>query len=178
MTKPQGSGSLIAALRGRLRANRSADGFTMIELLVTIVIAGVLASIGSVGVLTWRNNSEQQGSAQEVASQLRNVVQRSVSEGRTYCVAFAPTRSYAVMRRSCGSTGSAVGAVRTTQSSRVTIEASVSVPGPALGCPIGTTCVYFSPRGTATAATILVRSSARSNVYTVQVEGLTSRVSL
>lgn len=150
----------------------------MIELLVTMMIASVLASIASVGVLTWRNVAEQQGSAHELVSELRKTVQRSVSEGRTYCVAFTPTRSYAVMRSSCGSTVALVGGAQTTQSSRVSLMASVSGPSGLVGCPAGSTCVYFYPRGTATPARILVRSSARDKVYAVQVEGLTARVSL
>jgi len=152
------------------------EGFTLVELMVTMVIAGVLATIGSAGVFNWRNTSEHQGSAQEVVSQLRNAAERSVSEGRTYCVDLSPTRTYSLWRYSCGSLGTSVDGVRKTQSSRVTLESSVTLPSPTPACPGGDKCVYFYPRGTATPATILVKSSARSKVYTVHVEGLTARV--
>ena len=152
------------------------SGFTLIEMLLTLVIGSTLAAIGGAGVFHWQRTAEHQGTAQQVVSQLRKAAERSVSEGRTYCVDFTPTRSYSLWRYSCGATGTAVDGVRTTQSFRVTLAPTVTLPSPAPACPVGDKCVYFYPRGTATPATILVNSSARSKVYTVHVEGLTARV--
>lgn len=151
-------------------------GFTLVELLITMVIGSVLATIGGSSLFNWQKTAEHQGSAQEVVSQLRKAAERSVSEGRTYCVDFAPTRSFTFWRYACGGTGTNVEGLRKTQSSRVTLEPTVSLPSPAPACPTGDKCVYFYPRGTATPATILVKSSARSKVYTIHVEGLTARV--
>lgn len=161
---------------GSRRRSCEAQGFTLVELLITMVIGSTLAAIGGAGVFNWQRTAEHQGSAQEVVSQLRKAAERAVSEGRTYCVDLTPTRSYTLWRYSCGPAGTAFEGVRTTQSRRVTLQASVTLPSPAPACPAADKCVYFYPRGTATPATILVKSSARSKVYTVHVEGLTARV--
>ena len=152
------------------------EGFTLLELLVTMLIGSILSAIGAAGVLNWQRTSEQQGSSQELVSQLRKTAERSVSEGRTYCVDFSSTTTYVLWQYACGAGGIAVEGARTTQSSRVTLSETVTLPSPAPACPSGQSCMYFYPRGTATPATVLVRSSSRSKVYTIHVEGLTSRV--
>jgi prepilin-type N-terminal cleavage/methylation domain-containing protein len=155
---------------------RGEAGFTLVELMVTMLIGSVLAAIGGAGVLNWQRQAEQQGSSLQLLSQLRKAAERAVSEGRTYCVDFTPSRSYTLWQHGCGAGGTVAEATRSTQSKRVTLAPTLKGPGAAPACASGDTCVYFYPRGTATAATILVRSSARGNVYTIHVEGLTARV--
>ncbi len=154
------------------RARRDA-GFTLIELMVTMGIAASMISIGIFSFSRWQNVSQQRGSAESVVSALRNAAERSVSEGRTYCVDFssASTQAYVVYRVTCG-TGTVAGGGSKTLSTKVQLAASVtSTP-----CPANHKCVYFYPRGTASPATVVVSSTARSQLYTVRVEGLTARV--
>lgn len=153
-------------------------GFTLIELVVVMSIAGVLAAIATYGFVNWRYTSEEQGSAQTLVSQLRSTAEVAISEGRTYCVDLdAANRSYSVWRYACSTTtGAQTSGTLQTQSSRVTFTPSITVPSPAPACPSGHACVYFYPRGTATPGTITVASSARSKVYTIHIEGLTARV--
>lgn len=148
----------------------------MIELVVTMVITSMLAMIGSAGALNWRNSTEHRGSAQELVSSLRKFADRSVTEGRTYCVDVTPRRSYSLWQHACGGTGTLAERARQTQSSRVTLAPTATAPGPSTPCLAGDSCIYFFPRGTATPATIVVRSSTRDKIYTVVVEGLTARV--
>lgn len=161
----------------QLRRARVVDGgFTMIELMVVMVIVSILASIAMFGFWSWQRTAQQQGSAKELVSQLRNASERAISEGRTYCVGIDSTnRSYTLWRYTCG-TGTQVAGPYTTQSPNVTFASTLSLPTPAPACPAGNTCLYFYPRGTAIPATLNVNSSARSKVYTVTVEGLTARV--
>ena len=150
-------------------------GFTLIELMVTMAIATTLMSLGIFSFTRWQDVSQQKGSAEAVVSALRNTAERSVSEGRTYCVDFgaASTQTYAVYRVACG-TGTVAGGGSTTLSTKVLLATSVtSTP-----CPASHKCIYFYPRGTASAATVVVSSTARSQLYTVHVEGLTARVYL
>jgi Tfp pilus assembly protein FimT len=145
--------------------------------MVVMSMTGILMAIAGYGTMNWQRTSEHKGSAQELVSFLRKASEQAVAEGRTYCVDLTPTRSEQLWRYACSSaTGTAVTGIRTTQNARVTLEASVTLPSPAPACPAGHKCVYFYPRGTATPATINVRSTARSRVYTVRVEGLTARV--
>ena len=148
-------------------------GFTLIELMVTMAIAATVMSIGIFTFTRWQNVSFQKGSAESVVSALRNAAERSVSEGRTYCVDFsaASTQTYVVYRVTCG-TGTVAGGGSKTLSSKVLLAASVtSTP-----CPASHKCIYFYPRGTASATTVVISSTARSQLYTVYVEGLTARV--
>lgn len=155
-------------------------GFTLIELTVVMSIMGLLVSLGSFGFTSWRNTAQQQGTADEVVSALRNAATRAVSEGRTYCVAVAADgRSYTPWQYSCG-TGTQVAAPKRVQGSSVTLAATVpttgSLPTPTPACPAGNQCLYFYPRGTAIPAQVIVNSTARTKTYTVLVEGLTARV--
>ena len=159
------------------RRPRADRGFTLIELLVVMSIAGTLALISTFSFSNWRNTSQHQGSADELVSQLRNTSQRSISEGRTYCVDVASGgRSYTLWRTACGATGTQVAGPFTVQGPNVTLTAAVTPPTPAPVCPATSTCLYFYPRGTAVPAVVTVASAVRSKTYTVRVEGLTARV--
>ena len=163
---------------------RCDNGYTLIELVVVMSIAGVLTSVGIFGFQNWRDTAQQQGTADEVVSILRNASTRAISEGRTYCVAIAADgRSYTQWRYSCGgTTGLTTGSAKSVQGPAVSLTTtvpfptSVALPSPTPACPAGSKCLYFYPRGTAIPAQIVVNSSARSKTYTVRVEGLTARV--
>ena len=163
--------------RVRTPPPRADDGFTLVELIVVMAIGGTLASLGAFGFSSFQTGSEHRGSTGELVSALRSASERSISEGRTHCVDLAPGgQSYTTWRYACGASGSQVGGSRKTQTTAVTITATVSLPVPAPDCPAGHSCLYFYPRGTATPATLTVASTKRSPTYTVRVEGLTARV--
>ena len=153
-------------------------GFTMIELIVVMSIASVLMSIGIFGFTSWQRLAQQQGSASQLVSSLRTTSERAISEGRTYCLDISSTTAYSVWRYSC-SVGSTPAGVQVsgpyTVASKVTLAASNTLPAGA-ACTSGHTCIYFYPRGTAVPTSVTVSSSSRTKVYTVHVEGLTSRV--
>lgn len=158
------------------------SGFTMVELVVVMSIVGVLMAIATFGFTSYRNTSEQRGSAQEMLSALRSASEQAISEGRTYCVDLAAgasgNRTYSTWRKACTAAGGGtqVGGTKQTQSARVTFTSAVTSPSPAPACAAGHSCIYFYPRGTALPATVTVASSARSKTYTIRVEGLTARV--
>ena len=157
------------------QAREAHDGFTMIELVVVMAIAGVLMGIGIFGFTNWQRTAQQQGSASQLVSTLRSASEQSVSEGRTYCVDISAGTSYTLWRYSClAGTGTQVAGPYTVQS-KVSFTTTNTLPSGAT-CPATDKCVYFYPRGTAVATTVAVQSAVRSRVYTVHVEGLTARV--
>lgn len=162
--------------RSQERDARRDSGFTMIELIVVMSIASTLMALAVFGFTNYQRASEHKGTQEQLTSQLRNLSQRAISEGRTYCVALASdSMSYDIWRSSCGSGTRVQGPLRT-RDSRVTLSATVTVASPAPACPAGAKCIYFYPRGTATPAQLVVSSSARDTTYTIRVEGLTARV--
>ncbi|MDQ1643646.1 MAG: ral secretion pathway protein [Actinomycetota bacterium] len=165
-------------MRGHAHAlNREpADGFTLIELLVVMSIASILMAIGIFGFVNWQRTAQQQGSASQLVSGLRNASERSVSEGRTYCLDIDAGTSYTLWRYSCvAPAGTQVEGQYKAQSATISFATTNTLPGGA-ACSAGHKCVYFYPRGTAVATTVTVNSTVRSKVYTVHVEGLTARV--
>lgn len=165
-------------MTGRLAGSAARDeGFTLLELIVVMVIGSVLMAIGSVGAMSWKRGAEERGSVKQLQSTLRAAAENATAEGRAYCVDLSGNRTFSTWRYACSSaTGTQTTGAMQTQSSQVTFVATSTFTAPAPACPAGDTCFYFWPRGTATPGTVTVSSSARSNVYVIHVEGLTSRV--
>lgn len=154
------------------------SGFTLIELIVVMSIAGVILAIGSFGFTSWRAQAQHQGSAQQLVSELRATGERSISEGRTYCLQISSdARTYSVWQKQCGAAGTQKIGPLSTQSRDVTLTAAMTAaPSTTSPCPAGHSCLYFYPRGTAAAGTVTVASTTRFKLYVVHIEELTSRV--
>lgn len=149
-------------------------GFTMIELTVAMVVAAILMASGVSGWLSYREATEHRGTAQELASALRNAQQAALAEAVTYCVSVdSSARSYTTYKFSCGSGRVAV-KTGVTQSSRVGLanESFLQSDGSS------NSTVSFTPRGSATKGSLLVTRQGSNKVYNISVEGLTGRVSL
>jgi len=151
------------------------SGFTLIEVLVTVAVLGVMMAISVSGWSSWARAGEQSGTASELQSVLRQTQQRAVTEGRAMCVQFdVPANEYTVYTGACDLPArvKTVGPVTTN-------AASVHIASPAFTAQSGSsTGVTFYARGTATPGTVRVTRNGESKVYTLDVEGLTGRVSL
>jgi len=164
--------------------HRRDEGFTLIELMVTIVLASILMATAVWSFNSYLRASQHSGSATEVRSVLRNASERALSEGRTYCVYFEPpTRSYTVYRSRCDVATNSITRFETAGPAIVLANVAFPPPSPAIpnqvtACPAAGACAYFYPRGTAVAGTLEIRRTGSLKVYTISVEGLTSRVTL
>lgn len=151
------------------------SGFTLIEVLVTVAVLGVMMAISISGWSSWARAGEQSGTASELQSVLRQTQQRAVTEGRAMCVQFDVSANvYTVYTGACNDAArvQVVGPIKTS-------APSVRVGSPGFTGPSGSsTGVTFYARGTAWPGSVKVTRNGESKVYTLDVEGLTGRVSL
>jgi prepilin-type N-terminal cleavage/methylation domain-containing protein len=148
-------------------------GFTMLEVMVSIGIAGTLMAIAVTGWQSWSRASAQDGFVTEIQLVLRQAQQRAVTTGTSVCVDFdASTESWTVKSGRCDGT-------------TTTIEATRKAPkGLDLVSPVfdygdsapDRTGVTFRPWGSATPGGFFVEREGGPRVR-VAVAGLTGRVS-
>lgn len=151
------------------------SGFTLVELMVTLALLGLMAAISIGGWRSWAVASEHTGTAREIQSLLRRAHQRAVTEGRATCVQFdAAGSSWTLFRGACDDPA------RLRLEGPVTADSrEVQVASPAFTGPAGTsTGVTFYARGTAWPGEVRVTRTGTSKTYVLKVEGLTGRVSL
>lgn len=148
-----------------------------------MVVGSIVMAIGGLSFTGWKSATEQRGTADRLQSELRKASTLATTEGRTYCVEVrSSAQTVQRWRYRCEASGSPVGTkvggAAGPQGSHVTLTPRAPIPAVTgtRPCPTGSTCVYFYPRGTATPAKFEVGSSKRSQTYTINVEGLTSRV--
>lgn len=115
------------------------SGFTLVEVLATVALLGVMMGIAVAGYASYSGAHEQSGTARSLQSGLRQAQQRAVTEGRAVCVTFSPA-SYVLWRSACSTAagGTRLGGAISTQSADVRLDT------------VTATEVTFTPRGTAT----------------------------
>ena len=170
---------MSSALALQQRANTD-EGFTLLELVVALAVAGILMGLGFWAMRSYLISSRESGTVQEIRSALRAAAEQSLSEGRTYCVYFTAT-TWTTYRFDCTVSADKVDGSHQVEDPSITL-ASISFAPPAppvvgqnTACPTANRCAYFYPRGTAIAGSLQVTRPGKT--YPVNVEGLTGRVS-
>jgi type II secretion system protein H len=151
---------------------RRDSGFTLLEVMVTIVLMGILLALSVGGWSKWSRAREQSGTAQELRTVLRTTQQRAVTEGTSMCVTFGTT-SYTVYRATCGTGAVVLGPMQVNGQAR--LSGAAFTPLTAAQAP---NTLVFTPRGTASAGLVHVTRADSSKDYSVKVDGFTGRVSL
>jgi prepilin-type N-terminal cleavage/methylation domain-containing protein len=195
---------VLSVARGARTVSRTPNarqpdaGFTLIEMLVTMVVAGILIATATMALNAYTKAQSEKGTANRVVSSLRDAAGRAQAEERTYCVSFDSATSWSVWRYSCdpswtgtslqGLSLTATKVATTSREGTASIDMTTVPPAfPALttlgvvtGCGTAGTgkCVYFYPRGIATAGQLDVIRPGTTKTYIVNVGGLTSRVYL
>lgn len=148
------------------------SGFTFLELLVSMVVFGVLVGISAGPYATYRAKQQHIGASRELVAFLRRAQVRAVSEETTYRVDFATDGKSATAYRFNGSSYVA-GQVLTVPTSRIrfTSPSFLASDGTSSGS------VFFYARGSGSKGSVTVTRQGGSKTYTVDVEGLTARVS-
>jgi type IV fimbrial biogenesis protein FimT len=150
-------------------------GYTLIEVMVTIALLSAIMLIAISGWSSYAKASAQDGAAQEVQSVLRQAQQRAVTEGSSMCVLFdTANSSFKLYRRACDdSTKIALEGPWKVDDHGVRLE-SAAFTSPSGPDQLGVT---FTPRGTAWPGQVKIKRADSGKVRTVDVEGLTGRVS-
>lgn len=162
----------------------SDSGVTLIELIVTLSLGGILMAISVFGMRSYLMSNREAGTANGIRSALRNASESSLSQGRTYCVYFTAT-TWTVYKSDCTVAANKLSGPFKVDDPSITLgsvsfpaagDPMPSVPGETTACPTTRQCAYFYPRGTALPGGLQVTRSGKT--YTLHVEGLTSRVSM
>ncbi|GHJ58760.1 hypothetical protein NOK12_12780 [Nocardioides sp. OK12] len=150
---------------------RGDAGYTMIEMIVVIAIAGTLMAAAVSGWQTWSRASAQDGLVTELRGVLRQAQQRAVTTGTSTCVLF-DAASWSIYRGRCDDDAKVLleGPIEAHAGLRLTDPRfqhgeSAYLPG-----------VSFAPRGTATPGRVTVERDGAAREAVVSVEGLTGRV--
>ena len=153
------------------QSDRRDEGFTMVELLVSLSIVGVMTALVVTGWSGYARANEHSGTRNDIVSALRAANQRALAEARPYCVTFdVAGGTWTTRRLSC--TGAIVKAEEV-EGKQISLADAAFLQPDASTQPQ----VIFMPRGTASKGSIKVNRAGSSKVYVINVEGLTGRVS-
>lgn len=172
--------------RGATRDDAARDsGFTLIEVMVTLVLFGIIATIAAPAYSRHSRAVQQQGAVREIVSTLRNVQERALAEDTAFCVDFTAT-TYTAYRVPGADLGVLPGGFTCSGSGTKVAGPFKVQPGTSLNVspPYGfaqrngatTTYALFYARGAASAGSVVASRDDSAKTYTVSVEGLTSRV--
>jgi prepilin-type N-terminal cleavage/methylation domain-containing protein len=164
------SGELTPRREVAMRENDS--GLTLLEVMVTITVFGILCAMAIPGWRMYERSAGQKGTAQQTTALLRSVAQRAIAEDTAYCARFTSS-AVALWRNTCG-TGTSLGNLVTAQSNSSFASASFTQSD---GVTVAAD-LYFYPRGEATAGSVQVTRPSTSKVYTISVQGLSGHVTL
>lgn len=156
-----------------MHRNRQGDsGFTLVELMTTMALLGILMAIAVGPWQGYQTTRQHREAARELVSVMRNAQVSAVSESVRYRVAVAADGGSVVVYRS------PVSGTEVVKTTLRTPNSKVSFTGASFTTSLGpSTSAYFYPRGSATPGRLDVVRAGRPT-YTVDVEGLTGRVSL
>ena len=157
----------------RRTAESREGGFTLVELMFTMLLFGIIVAIGVAPYRNYRVNQAHVNTTRRIVAALRNAQISAVAENTTYRVRFGPNGKTWRLERLNGVTFTQVGPTFRVEDEKLKMrdhsfrQSSGTVDRHA----------YFYPRGSASKGSLVLGRDDRDKVYTITVEGLTARVS-
>ena len=151
--------------------NSNSKAFTLIELVITIGILGILATVSFINIINYKQRQDLSSASQEIVTVIRNAQDRSLSQesGSRWGVYFenpsSGTDFYELFQGSTYATGTIVS--KSVLSSNVQFDSPVSgssstiVFSPVTGLPDATTTIKIS----------LTSSPTTSSTITINTNG-------
>jgi prepilin-type N-terminal cleavage/methylation domain-containing protein len=110
-------------------------GFSLVEMLVVLAILGVLLAVGAVGLLGYLETTRLNQARQEVATALRLVGNKALSESQPYTVRVHSGTPARISWARAGSTGE-LGSVTVPHNVRVSVNPSGPIQYVGRGFPV------------------------------------------
>jgi type II secretion system protein H len=149
---------------------RSENGFTLIEIMVSMALASILMVMAVGGYRYFSANRSLDVAAREVTQQIREAQTMAVSTGNTHRVVFNVADSTFVMQRRVGSDWVSSAPLEELPSA---VEFDTSSPPDFDGDAV----IEFYARGTSESGTLVLQNS-NSETKTIRVDGETVNVSV
>ena len=161
-------------------AQRARDsGFTLIEIMVVVALISLVSAIGVGSWRQWAIASAHKGAAADLQTVMRQTQVRAVTEGVSFCVKFDTTaETYTVYRRPCD-TPAALPLVKVNGPFTLG-DSHLLLTGVQFQQPDGSFASYvtFRASGSAWPGGLTIARSGSTKTYSLDVEGLTGRVSI
>jgi len=146
-----------------LRPGRGASGFSMVELLITLVLFGIVTAIAVPSYRGWVDNSNLKGAARMISSDFYDARARAMAENRAYTVTYSPDPANTYRIQAAAANGLNAVDETKTFAEYGTVRMS-SVNGGA-----ASVTVTIQPRGSAAPAATIGLTNVRNSTGTITV---------